>query len=310
MDEGGVAELIERAGYGPQEPVAVAIRRPGAEPTVVTRPANGPAAESMIYIASLAKQMTAACLALLVRRGQMDTETSARHWLPDLPSWADAVRLRHLLHHTAGLPGDARLQGPGDRTSVGMLTALKSVPAPEAEPGSRFAYSNAGYILLAAIVERATAQPLPDFARDHLFAPLGMSRTLYWPGPSAQPLGAIPIEPPHPAPLSLGDGGVWSTPADLLRWGDALNEDRLHISGLLQTPGFLDDGTPLDYAWGLGVRVHRGRRVYRHGGGWQHLRLLLARSPDAGLTLLTVALRDPADRHIGLTDDLLDRLLG
>jgi hypothetical protein len=65
-----------------------------------------------------------------------------------------------------------------------------------------------------------------------------MGETCFWTGPEPAPPGAAaPLASAHPAPLSSGDGGAWSTPADLLRWAEALNTDRLGISGLVQTPG-------------------------------------------------------------------------
>jgi CubicO group peptidase (beta-lactamase class C family) len=133
-----------------------------------------------------------------------------------------------------------------------------------------------------------------------------MTRTCFWPGPAPAPPGAAPPASPHPAPLSPGDGGVWSTAADLLRWCRALDADRLRVSGLLHTPGRLDDGTLLDYAWGMGVRSRGGHRYYRHGGGWPSLRALLARSPDLGLSLVVLALADDTERRVPLADSLLD----
>jgi CubicO group peptidase (beta-lactamase class C family) len=97
---------------------------------------------------------------------------------------------------------------------------------------------------------------------------------------------------------------VWSTASDLLRWGSALNDGALAVTRQLQTAGTLDGGQPLGYAWGLGVRDHAGQAVYRHGGGWPGIRLLLARVPARGRTVLVIALASD-DRHIPLLDALL-----
>jgi CubicO group peptidase (beta-lactamase class C family) len=133
-----------------------------------------------------------------------------------------------------------------------------------------------------------------------------MSSTCYWPGPAPAPPGAAPLAAAHPAPLSLGDGGVWSTARDLLRWSQALNADELGISSLMQTPGGLDDGTTVGYAWGMGVRSHGGYRVYRHGGGWPGLRALLARIPDLNQSLVIIALADDSERRTDLAASMLD----
>ncbi|MER6579126.1 serine hydrolase domain-containing protein [Nonomuraea sp. NPDC001023] len=269
-------------------------------------------ATTLAYMASLSKQMTAACAAQLAQQGELDMESALSRWLPQLPAWADAVRLRHLVHHTAGMPADAKIEAlmgrDADRTTEGVIQALARFPVLDREPGAAHAYSNAGYVCLAAAVERALGQPLPDFARSQLFAPLAMVNTRYWTGPDPAPPGAAPLVSSHPAPLSVGDGGVWSTATDLLRWGQALNAGELGISALIQTPGHLDDGTPIDYAWGIGVRSHAGYRVYRHGGGWLGLRALHARVPDLDLSMVLIAIADHTEHRVALLNSLLDEM--
>ena len=90
----------------------------------------------------------------------------------------------------------------------------------------------------------------------------------------------------------------------------ALNADELGVCQLMETPGRLDDGTSLDYAWGMGVRSYRGHRVYRHGGGWPSLRALLARVPDLDSSLVIIALADDSDRRVDLASGLLGLLTG
>ncbi|GAA3219068.1 serine hydrolase domain-containing protein [Nonomuraea helvata] len=308
--------LVAEAGYRSDEPIAVGMRQRDAPPVLLaqgmTSASEPVTATTLAYAASLSKQMTAACAALLARRGALDMESPLSHWLPQLPAWAGTVRLRHLVHHTAALPADstidAVLAGDADRTTPGIIEALTRFPALDRRPSTEHLYSNAGYVCLAAVVERAAEMPLPDFARRHLFVPLAMADTRYWPGPDPTPPGAAPLARLRPAPLSLGDGGVWTTLSDLLRWGQALNADELGISGLIQTPGRLDDGTPIDYAWGIGVRSHAGYRVYRHGGGWTGLRALHARVPDLDLSVALIAIDDHTERRVPLLDSLLDEM--
>ena len=215
------------------------------------------------------------------------------------------MQVRQLLCHTAALP-DQRVEaflGTADRTTPAVLSALTRITALGGPPGVAYAYSGAGYICLAVVVERAAAEPLPEFAEPRTFAPLAMNSTRYWPEPT--PPGAAPLAAPHPAPLSLGDGGVWSTASDLLRWGQALNADELGVCRLMETPGRLDDGTPLDYAWGMGIRSFGGYRVHRHGGGWPSLRALLARVPDLDSSLVIIALADDSERRVDLASVVL-----
>jgi CubicO group peptidase (beta-lactamase class C family) len=306
-----IAKLIAEAGYGPSEPVLVAIQRAGG-PVVVAAQGTSLTAATRVYLASLSKQFTAACAALLAKAGRLDMETPLAQWVPELPTWASTIRLRHLVHHIAGLPADIHIDavlGSGqDRTGAAVVAALTGFPSLDRPPGTAFTYSNAGYVCLALAVERADGQSLPDTARHRLFAPLGMHDTLFWPGPGPVPPASAPLARAHPAPLSLGDGGAWSTAFDLLRWCRAMNGDALGISALLQTPGQLDDGQPLDYGWGIGVRTHAGHLTYRHGGGWAGLRLLLARVPSTGIGLVIIALADDTERRGALADALLSVL--
>jgi CubicO group peptidase (beta-lactamase class C family) len=243
-----------------------------------------------------------------VRDGALDVEDTLARWLPELPAWAGAVRLRNLLYHTAAVPDMevSAIVGDGDLTTAAVLSALARVPDLAGRPGTAHAYSNTGYVCLAEAVQRAAGQPLPEFAEQRIFMPLGMSSTCCWTGPAPMPPDAAPLAVAHPAPLALGAGGVWSTARDLLRWSQALNGGELGISRLMEAPGSLDDGTPVGYAWGMGVRVHGGYRVCRHGGGWPGLRALLARVPDLNQSLVILALADDSERRLDLAASMLD----
>jgi CubicO group peptidase (beta-lactamase class C family) len=309
-----LSQAATASGYGRDDPLVIAVGQAGRRPTHLARgcfapgggdvvacavdPARGgPTTTTLIYMASLAKQVTAACAALLARDGRLDVDAPV--------PWSPEVRVRHLIHHTAGLP--AEHPTGTDRTSAGVLRAAGRLDAP---PGTRQSYSNVGYVRLAEVIGAAAGEPLPEFARRRIFEPLGMTDTLFWSGPGPRPPGAAPLDPPHPAPLSIGDGGLWSTAADMLRWADGLNTDRLGVTALVQTPGRLDDGTPLDYAWGMGVRDHGGHVTYRHGGSWADVRTMLVRVPEKGLDLVVLALADRTERRTALTDRLLTTLLG
>lgn len=261
-------------------------QRAGVVACAIDPDRGGPTASTLIYTASLAKQVTAACAALI----GLDVQTPVGEVLPELPPWSRTVRIRHLIHHTSGLP----LEG----------TELETVP------GTRFAYSNAGYVLLARAIGSAAGEPLPSLAQRLIFAPLGMTSSGFWAGPEARPPGAAPLDlAGAPPPLSIGDGGLWSTAEDLLCWADALDRDRLGIRDVVQQPGRLDDGTRLDYAWGMGVRSRAGVLEYRHGGGYADLRAMLVRVPDLGVDLVMLALDDRTERRIDLTGRMLAALL-
>ncbi|GAB3852860.1 hypothetical protein GCM10027610_081860 [Dactylosporangium cerinum] len=165
--------LIEQAHYTTDQPIVVGIQQRAAPPVFVAHGSTSTGepltASTPVYAASLTKQITAACAALLVGQGRLDMHSTLAQWMPELPSWAHAIHLRHLVHHIAGLPADDRIDTlidtDHDRTTAGIIGALaRSTEAPST-PGSQYLYSNAGYICLAVAVERAADQPLPEFAR-------------------------------------------------------------------------------------------------------------------------------------------------
>src|SRR4051794_4122680 len=119
-----VQGLVDAAGYPSIAPIVA-----GAQ--VVNRVFHGSGgltADKGVYTGSLSKQITAACAALLVRQGRLDTDDTLSKWMPELPAWSRTVRLRHLIHHTSGLPEgvhtDDVLRDEAARTTDGVVRAL------------------------------------------------------------------------------------------------------------------------------------------------------------------------------------------
>ena len=319
LDRAEIERLVRGAGYDAETRLAVGVSLPSGPPVHVAQ-GEGPNAtpfdaESVAYTGSLAKQVTGACAVVLARDGRLDVDAPIAEWLPELPSWSRQVRIRHLIHHTAGLPATetvwAQMQRAGecDWTSAGVVAALSMMPELEHEPGRVYAYSSVGYVCLGRIVERSSGRGLDDFACALLFEPLGMGSTRFWSGPEPCPPNAAALpQSLRPAPLSVGDGGLWTSVHDLLLWNAGLLGDALGISDTLHAPGSLDDGSPLDYAWG--VRVYRagGLIVQSHGGSWNGATAKLVRLPDRRASFAALALDSSVERMIALSSALQDEL--
>ncbi|MEV6494185.1 serine hydrolase domain-containing protein, partial [Actinoplanes sp. NPDC051633] len=121
-----LAQVAQASGYAPDDPLVIGVRR-GGRPAYLTRgclPVSGGTVaagrDSLFYVASLAKQVTAACVAL----AGLDPESALADHLPELPGPARAIRLRHLIHHTAGLPMDLPPEAGADRTTQGIIAAI------------------------------------------------------------------------------------------------------------------------------------------------------------------------------------------
>jgi CubicO group peptidase (beta-lactamase class C family) len=250
---------------------------------------------TVFYAASVTKQLVAALVARAVIDGLVDPQTSIRTFLPGLPAWTGPIRVDHLLHHTAGLPQPADLAvalgyaddaaGWSQLDNDAVLAALHQVAPPSVPPGQVFGYDNTGYVLLAELLRAVYGRSVVALAGSTVFTPLGMTGSrLGGPAPVV-----LPGHPPPPA--TVGDGGLWTTPADLLTWLEAMNEGGLGVdlTGLVQSPGRLDDGTVLDYAWGIGPRPGPAGRVYLHGGEWPGWCAMTVRCPATATAVAIMA---------------------
>jgi hypothetical protein len=166
------------------------------------------------------------------------------------------------------------------------------------EPGSLYLYSNTGYALAAAIVQRVTGTSLAEWSRDNLFRPLGMSSTEWRDdyrkvvkgrATAYSRTGNGPWLQDMPFTMVYGNGGLLTTVPDLLRWNDALSAGTAPLTAdvvkELETPGRLNDGSALNYALGLSVDDYRGVREVSHGGATAGYRTYLARWPDRQLSV-------------------------
>jgi CubicO group peptidase (beta-lactamase class C family) len=199
--------------------------------------------------------------------------------------------------------------GETDWTSAGVFAALSALRHVERPPGETYAYSNVGCICLGRIIEGITGESLDAVAHALLFKPLAMRNTTFWSGPALHPPDAVPLPSLlEPAPLSLGDGGLWTSVSDLLLWNVALLRDALGISQTLHTPGRLDDGTPLDYGWGVRVFRAAGLVVQSHGGSWEGQTAKLVRFPTRQASFAVIARDGSIEKMVALSAALPDAL--
>ena len=236
-------------------------------------------ADTVMYGASVTKQLVAFLLALGVESGRASPDDRLSRWLPELPGWIDQVRLDHLLHHTSGLPDLAAPSHGVPHSNDDVVNRFQIFDGrPPVEPGRQFRYNNAGYVLLAEAVSRIFDRPISELAREQIFEPLGMATTRLG-GESVRTAGY-----PDP-PGTVGDGGLWTTVADLTAWLTAMNTRMINADAgrRVQRVGHLADGTAVDYAWGIRVvDTPHGRRL-THGGTWANWLAKTVRLPDRGV---------------------------
>jgi CubicO group peptidase (beta-lactamase class C family) len=261
--------------------------------------------DTRFYIASISKQFTAMAVVLLARDGRLSLDDSIRKWVPEVPRFGAGITLRHLLYHTSGLrdyftllavsgwPSDGPLTEQQFLTLVGRQRGLNF------QPGDEFLYSNTGYVLLSIVVRRASGTSLREFASERIFKPLGMTHTEYRDDHTALiPQRAVGYQPvgstyrlSQPEFDVVGDGGIYSTVEDLVKW-DA-NFETGWVGGadgiaLLQSPGSLNDGQPIQYALAQTIGQFHGITTFSHGGSYGGYRSALLRFPERNLSVITL----------------------
>lgn len=247
------------------------------------------------YAASVTKQMIAALVARAVLDGHVDPHASVAALLPGLPAWTAPIRVHHLLHHTAALPQPPLLavalgypddpSGWSRLNNEAVLVALHHVTPSPVPTGRKFSYDNTGYILLAELLQAVCGRDVAHLAQSELFGPLGLAGSrLGGPAPVMLPGHTAP-------PATVGDGGLWTCAADLLTWLQAMNGDRLgaDLTTMVQSPGRLDGGAVLDYAWGIGPRPGPAGNFYLHGGQWPGCCAMTVRCPATATAVAILA---------------------
>lgn len=276
-------ELTRRGGVGATV-AAVANGRVLLARNFGRRSADSPAAvseDTLFGIGSVTKQFTAAATLLLAEDGKLSVNDKVAKYFPGLTR-ANDITLLDLMNHVSGYPDyypldfvDRRMLAP--IAPDALIGRYAGAPL-DFEPGTRWSYSNTGFVLLGRILEKAGGRPLGSFLRERIFTPLGMTRTLYEPARNERRVapGYTSFALTKLAPAAQeGDGwvgaagAIYSTAADIARWDIALMEGRVLKPAswdLMTRPRLLANGNSSNYGCGLSVGTREGLTVFTHGG--------------------------------------------
>jgi CubicO group peptidase (beta-lactamase class C family) len=257
----------------------------------------------------MAKQFTAFAVALLAEEGKLSLDDELRTHLPEMPDLGETITLRHLIHHTSGLRGSfpellalAEWRDTDATTTDDVVRLLQAQRALNYRPGEEHMYVNSNYVLLARVCERASGQSFATFCRERIFAPLGMRRSVV----NDSYFDLIPGRADsyyedegvwYNAPLTdsvVGPTNVYTTVEDLARWDENYCSGQVGgqaVVEMVHQPGRLNDGTELDYAFGLLVgpaHQHRGWQVVEHGGSQGGYSAWMVRFPELHLSVVVL----------------------
>jgi len=237
--------------------------------------------EMAFRIGSITKQVTAAAVLTLVEDGKVDLKAPISQYLEEVPKGWRAVTVEQLLDHTAGIPNhteapDYKSRMREDLPPAALLETYVAHLPLDFEPGTKFKYSNSGYILLGMLIEKVSGQSFPEYLRQRFFEPLGLQGIHYGAETELIP-GLAPgyTTGPRPCPYrsitqSFAAGGLVSSADDLVRWLQALYGGKVLKPASLArmlAPLHLKNGKELGYGLGIGFRQVLGTRLAGHAGG-------------------------------------------
>ncbi|MFL6215209.1 MAG: serine hydrolase domain-containing protein [Blastocatellia bacterium] len=272
-------------------------------------------AETKFNLGSMNKMFTAVAIAQLVEQGKLSFEDKVGKLLPDYPNKdvANKVTVHQLLTHTAGLGSYWNAKFDAHRTQIKTVADYLSLFADEPllfEPGARFEYSNSGFIVLGAIIEKVSGQSYYDYVREHIYKPAGMTSTDAYQmtddtpnlamgytnlGPDDKPTSG-PRRPNTKTRPNRGGpaGGGYSTVGDLLRFATALLDHKLlnAKSTDLITTGKIAMGMG-KYGYGFGEAQINGYRMIGHNGGAPGIGSDLMIFPELGYVGVVMTNYDP-----------------
>lgn len=278
--------------------------------------------KTSFYVASLAKQFTGFCIALLLERGKLNLEDDVRIYLADFPEFEQPIKIKHLVHHMSGLEEyihvffklgydvNQELDHYTDEDAWNIIiqqTQLKF------EPGSEYSYTNSNYFTLGKIIEVVTKQDFRSFVKEELFEKLKMQNTFFLTSSSQKiPNNAIGYKKSSLNEFEIyttlqsitAASGLITTLEDFSKWeinfhNNQLGNDKSKINRTILQNGKLNDGNMTNYGFGLMLKKHYNLQHIMHAGQFASLASVTHRFPDQKLSVVLFTNNGDLD-YIGL----------
>ncbi len=238
---------------------------------------------NVFEIGSITKQFTAVAILMLEEQGKLKVEDDITKYISDYPTKGKKITIHQLLNHTSGIKSHTELpsflsSARTDMTPQVLIDVFKNEPM-DFEPGEKFHYNNSGYILLGYIIEVVSGESYADFIEKNIFEKLGMTSSLYGTmkdivpnrasGYSSTASGYVNADYLS-LTLPYAAGSLMSTTEDLLKWQNALNDNKLLKKSSYEKAihgSTLNNGEHIPYGYGLGEADINGSPSIQHGGG-------------------------------------------
>ncbi|WP_119394906.1 serine hydrolase domain-containing protein [Salinibius halmophilus] len=244
-------------------------------------------ADTQLYLASVSKHFTTFAILMLEEQGKLSLQDPIHNYLPEMPDYANDVTIEQLMMNTSGIRDDATLlrmhgtDGNSEASTELMLSMIYRQQTLNFAPGSDYIYSNAGFTLLAEIIENITEQSFESWMQENVFVPLEMENTGYpTPEQFTLPMQATAYLLDHSSENNFtsqtiqetanGATGVVTTLADLAKWIDNFDSRKVGaaaVSKLMSIPHAAPRLPAAQYGYGLSYSVMADESLWiQHGG--------------------------------------------
>ena len=262
---------------------------------------------TIFHVASVSKQFTAFSIAMLADQGKLSLDDDIHKYLPEVPDFGKKITIWHLIHHISGLRDQWELLAmAGWRlddviTKEHILKMVKHQQDLNFNPGDEYLYCNTGYTLLAEIVERVSGMSFREFTQLNIFKPLGMTLTHFHDDHEMVVKNrAYSYEPGKGnnykisvlSYANVGATSLFTTVEDLVKWNQNLDDGRIGGTDVIKQMherGILNNGSQLDYAFGLGIGEYKGLKIVGHSGGDAGFRSYICRFPERQLSVVVLS---------------------
>lgn len=278
-------------------------------------------------LASVSKQFTAYAILLLEQQGKLSLDDKAHDWIPELPDYGETITLRNLIHHSSGIASTDNLRLFADMpldapwTQEQELQLIYRYPVLNFPPGEQYLYSNAGYSLLAEIIERASGMSYAGYLQEQIFDPLGMTDAFVNDGKGGRgrqkATGHQMIEEQFVPNQGTGETiygatNVFVSAHDMIQWSRHLLSTKREPGSLTEkmfVPAYtLNNGDTLNYTFGLVVTEYKGISMVSHSGGDLGLRTHYFLFPEQNTASFAMCNREDVNTRsiaLSLTDHYL-----
>ena len=283
---------------------------------------------SIFHIASISKQFTNFAILLLEEEGKLSLDDDIRKHLPEIHDFGKTITIRHLMHHTSGFRDQWQLLAIAGWRMDDVITKdhiMKIILGQRAlnfEPGSEYRYSNAGYSILARIVDKVSGQDFSEFAQKRIFEPLEMDDThihddherivprrtySYYPTDNGFKNGVLSY-------ANDGATSMFTTVEDMGKWIENMLHPDLGKSfvGRMRKKGKLNNGKEIDYGLGQSIGTYKGLDYAGHGGADAGFRSSIRWYPefDFGVVVLSnLGSFNPSEKINQITDIFLNNFI-